>query len=69
MCDIADQAGCSIYELSSRLGAFELELRITNRLIKDGFTFDPVKIAEINRKKEEAEREAFLQRARAHWSK
>jgi hypothetical protein len=66
---MADQAGCTISELISRFSAFELNLRITNRLIKEGYIFDPQKIAEMKRKKKDEEVEAFLQRARAYWGK
>lgn len=66
---MADQAGCTISELLSRLSAFELNLRITNRLMKEGYVFDPQKIAEMKRKKDEAAADACLQRARAYWSK
>ncbi len=68
MCDMADDAGCSIYELAGRMSAFELNLRITNRLVKTGITFDREKIADIERQKREAEVEAFLQRARNYWN-
>ena len=69
LCDMADQAGCTISGLLSRMSAFELNLRITNRLIQAGYTFDPKKIAEMQRKKDEEAAEACLQRARAYWSK
>lgn len=67
LCDMADQAGCKISEIIEKFSAYELNLRITNRLIQAGYTFDHEKIAEIERQKEKADSNAFLERARTFW--
>jgi len=69
LCDMADQAGCSIYELVSSMSSTELNLRVTNRLIQKGYTFDQQKISEIKQREKDAEVEAVLKRAREYWKK
>lgn len=66
---MADQAGCTIQQLIASMSGYELNLRITNRLIKEGYTFDPAKITELKEKERKAAADAFMQRAHAHWNR
>lgn len=67
LCDMADQAGCSIADLLNRLSAYELNLRLTNRRNKAGETFVAEKIVEIQHQKQMQKRDEVL--SRAPWSK
>ena len=64
---MADQAGCTISELTSKLSSIELNLRLTNRMMQKGYTFDRQKQAEIRERERQEQTEAFLHRARSYW--
>ncbi len=62
---MADCFGCSIDELMGSLSSFELNMRVVNRMVAKGFTYDQDKIAEAAAQQENARVESFLQRMRS----
>lgn len=63
---IANDLGCkSIPEMLATVSNTEYVLRVVDYMTADGYTFDPEKFEQIEKRRQEQELAAFLQRAEA----
>lgn len=59
--------GWLLADVGEKMSARELTLRVTQKMVRDGYTFDPVKIQKFHDEQNQRRVQEFMQRARQSW--